>query len=202
MRDEAFYNRVGGERISDRQIDELIGLAQGLCADGIINQKEVEFLQKWTAANAGITDQPFIASLFTRIQEILADNVADPEECEDLFETLKEFSSSDAELGEAIKPATFPLCDPAPILVFEGRRYCLTGTFVFGKRAECKRAAEKRGAVCGSLTRATDVVVVGQYATESWKHSGYGTKIEKAMRMREEGLPISIVSEQHWTTFL
>jgi hypothetical protein len=42
-----FLNRVGGERISARQFDELIGLARGIGADGMLNQSEVEFLQKW-----------------------------------------------------------------------------------------------------------------------------------------------------------
>ena len=41
MKEEAFYNRVSSNRISSRQIDELVGLARGLCADGVINQAEV-----------------------------------------------------------------------------------------------------------------------------------------------------------------
>lgn len=41
--DSNFYNRVGGDRIASRQIDELIGLARGLLADGKINESEVEF---------------------------------------------------------------------------------------------------------------------------------------------------------------
>ena len=58
MDGEAFYNTVGGDRITSRQIDELVGLARGVAADGVINQAEVEFLQKWLAANRAISDQP------------------------------------------------------------------------------------------------------------------------------------------------
>jgi hypothetical protein len=43
---DEFCNRVGGDRIASRQIDELIGLARGLVADNHINQAEVKFLQK------------------------------------------------------------------------------------------------------------------------------------------------------------
>jgi hypothetical protein len=53
---DEFYNRVGGDRIASRQIDELIGIARGLVADDQINQAEVEFLQKWLAANLHISD--------------------------------------------------------------------------------------------------------------------------------------------------
>ena len=40
---EEFNNRVGGVRIASRQIDELIGIARGIAADGTLNQAEAEF---------------------------------------------------------------------------------------------------------------------------------------------------------------
>jgi hypothetical protein len=63
----SFYNFVGGKCISERQIDELIGLAHGLAADGSLNQAEVEFLQKWLATNAAISDGPVIPTLYRRV---------------------------------------------------------------------------------------------------------------------------------------
>lgn len=202
MTEEQFYNRVGNDRITSRQIDELVGLARGIAADGAINQPEVEFLQKWLAANVSISNQPMIRKLYARINDILADGVADRDECEDLLGTLESFSSRDFELGEVMKATTLPLCDPAPVLDFDGRRYCFTGTFNFGGRRDCERAMTGRGASCGSLTQKTDVLVIGMYATESWKHSSFGTKIAKAVDFREAGLPIAIVSEDHWARHL
>jgi hypothetical protein len=58
--DNEFYNLVGSDRINSRQIDELVGIARGLLADGKLVQDEVEFLQKWLAANLSICDQPLI----------------------------------------------------------------------------------------------------------------------------------------------
>jgi NAD-dependent DNA ligase len=202
MEDEAFYNRVGGDRITDRQIDELVGLARGIAADGAINQAEVEFLQKWLAANMGISDQPMIRRLYERVNGVLADGIADPEECRDLLDTLNSFSNRDFELGEVMKATTLPLCDPAPALTFKDRRYCFTGTFNFGQRKECEAAVTWRGGECGSLTQRTDVLVIGMYATESWKHSTFGTKIMKAVDLRESGLPLAIVSEARWVEHL
>jgi len=40
--------------------------------------------------------------------------------------------------------------------------------------------------------------VLGAYATESWAHSSFGRKIEKAVDMRFSGVPIPIVGENHW----
>lgn len=200
--DDSFLNSVGRERISARQIDELIGLARGVALDGLITVAEAEFLQKWLAASAAITQQPLIKALYYRINEILHDGMIDEEERSELLDTLGRFSNRDFELGEVMKATTLPLCHPAPILEFKGRRYCFTGTFMFGQRKLCEEAVRERGAEAGSLTQRTNVLVIGTYATESWKHSSFGTKILRAVEWRERGIPISIVSEQHWIAFV
>lgn len=199
---EALINRLGSDRITSRQIDELIGVARGLIADGQINQAEVEFLRKWLTANAAISDQPILRILFARVDEILRDGEVDEEERSELLDTLSRFTNRDFELGEVLKPTTLPLCEPAPALSFYGFRYTFTGTFNFGQRKHCEQAVIDRGGEAGSLTQKTDVLVIGAYATEAWKHSSFGNKILNAVEWRERGLPISIVSEQHWTTHL
>lgn len=201
-RKEALYNQFGRERISSRQVDELIGLARGVCADGLLNQAEVEFFEKWLVANLGVTDNPVTATLYRRVAEILEDGVADSDECHELLDTLQSFADTSFELGEVLKATELPLCDPAPVLEFEGKAYCFTGTFKFGQRRDCHAAVEALGAMAGSLTRKTDYLVVGHYATESWKHSNCGHKIMKATEMRDAGHPISIVSEEHWAGFV
>lgn len=200
--DDELLNRLGGDRIASRQVDELVGLARGLAADGDINQAEAEFLQKWLAANIAISQQPLIRTLYERINEALADGVLDDEEKASLLETLGSFSNGDFELGEVLKPSTLPLCDPPPTLSFTGRTYCFTGTFIYGQRKACERAVVERGGVSGGLSRKTEVLVIGAYATDSWKHSTFGNKILQASEWRDEGRPISIVSEEHWTRHL
>ena len=162
----------------------------------------MEFLQKWLAANVAVSQQPLIRTLYKRINVVLADGVFDQEEKAILLDTLNSFSSRDFELGEVLKSSSLPLCDPAPHLSFNGRTYCFTGTFIYGQRKDCERAVTERGGVCGGLNRKTEVLVVGAYATESWKHSSFGNKILQASEWRDEGRPIAIVSEQHWTEHL
>ncbi len=200
--DDKLLNRLGNDRIASRQVDELIGLARGLVADDHINQAEIEFLQKWLAANIGICEQPLISTLYQRVNDILQDGIADDEEKAELLDTLARFSNRDFELGEVLKPTSLPLCDPAPALSFEGLRYCFTGTFNYGQRKHCEEAVTNRGALAGSLTQKTNVLVIGAYATDSWKHSSFGHKIMEAVKWRGAGHPIAIVSEAHWTQHL
>ncbi len=200
--EESLKNRLGGDRITSRQIDELIGIARGVAADGNLNQPEVEFLQKWLAANQSISDQPVIRVLFERVNEVLRDDRLDALEASELLVTLNALGSGDFELGEVLKPTSLPLCVPAPKLSFTGKRYCFTGTFNFGQRKACEKAVAERGGESGSLTQKTNVLVIGAYATESWKHSSFGNKIVSASEWRDNNIPISIVSEEHWISFL
>jgi len=202
-RNEELYNVFGRDRISVRQVDELIGIARGLCADGLLNDAEVEFLQRWLVVNADVSKQPLVTQLYKRVGHILSDGFVDEDERRELFETLNAFSDTSFELGEVLKPTTLPLCSPAPEVEFSGRAFCFTGTFNLGRRTECVRAVEERGGYAGSLTQDTDYLVIGAYITDSWLHSTCGTKIIKAVTMRDEKeVPISIISEQHWATYL
>ncbi len=200
--DERFLYQVSNDRIDSRQIDELIGLARGLVADGMINQAEVEFLQKWLVANIAASNHPMLRTLYQRVAEILSDGQVDDDEKEELLDTLNRFSNRDFELGETLKASTLPLCDPSPTLSFVGKNFCFTGTFNFGQRKHCEDAVFKLGALAGSLNRKTDYLVIGVYATESWKHSSFGNKIIKAVEMREAGIPIHIISEDYWRSYL
>lgn len=200
--DDYLKSRLGSDRIASRQVDELIGLARGLCADGVINDAEAEFLQSWLIANSDISDQPIIRDLLDRVSTMLSDSYFSPDERVELLQLLQALTGGHIEIGEILKSSDLPICSPKPILQFEGIRYCFTGTFAFGERKRCEAAVYERGGLAGSLTRQTEVLVVGAYATPSWKHSSMGNKIIKAVEMREQGLPISIVDEDHWRRFL
>ena len=191
-------NVVGQERIDDRLVAEVIGIAHGIIADGKVTQAEVEYLQKFLDARIHVTGNPVVRTLQQRVNEILADGIVDQEESADLLHTLTAFAGGDMEAGELMKSTTLPFCKPFPDMAFASAPICFTGTFAFGQRKACEAAAVERGAIPGSLNAGTRYLVIGTYATESWAQSSYGRKIEKAVDMRTKGSPIRIVGEAHW----
>lgn len=199
---EELYRLYGKKRLNDRELDELIGLARGLTADGVLNQTEVEYLQKWLVAHGEVQQSPIAMNLLTRINAMLADNRLDKEEAEELLDALQQFSGGAFELGETLKSTSLPLDNPLPLVLFDNRQYCFTGTFAFGTRSECEDAVAKLGGLCGSLTKKTDYLVIGIYATDSWAHSSYGRKIERAMELKQGGSPIQLIGEEHWRAHL
>jgi hypothetical protein len=111
---------------------------------------------------------------------------------------LQRFAAGDFGLGGTLKATTLPLNAPPPTIEFPKSRFCVTGTFAFGTRKECEGAVEAKGALCGPLTHETGYLVIRIYATDSSTHSTFGRKIEKTVTLRDKGLPIAIVGEQHW----
>jgi hypothetical protein len=116
---------------------------------------------------------------------MLADGMLDDDEKTGLMETLNQFARRDFELGEILQSTSLPLDTPAPVLTFPGQRYCFTGTFNFGCRRDCEEVVEKLGAEAGTLTQRTHVLVVGIYATDSWRHSSFGNKTCRACGINE-----------------
>jgi NAD-dependent DNA ligase len=152
------FNRA---RIDDRKVNELVGLCQGLLADGILNQAEIEYLQKWLVKNAAYQTNSVIGNLLNRVDEILADKQVNAEEGMELLDTLKSFSGGDFELGELQKSSSLPIDHPPPDIVFAKAMFCFTGTFAFGSRRDCEKAVAAKGAIAGSLTMQTNYLVVG-----------------------------------------
>lgn len=78
-----------------------------------------------------------------------------------------------------------PFDDPLPDVAIAGTAFCFTGEFEFGTRKECQTAVTTcGGTVTNSITRATQVLVVGNDPNPNWSHRSYGNKIAEAMILR------------------
>ncbi len=195
----SLYNRG---RLDDRQVNELLGIANGIIADGVVNQAEAEFLRNWLAANVAAHDNPLVATLLDRVHVMLADGVLDNDESQELLDTLTRFSGGDIEPGELLKSTSLPLDDPPPTIAFSESVFAFSGTCAYGTRRDCRAAIKQRGGVTDELTQRTDYLIVGAYATDAWAHSAFGRKIEKAVDYRSRlGRP-AIIDERDWVMAL
>lgn len=193
------YNR---KRVSDRTIDELIGLAKGITADNIVHQAEAEFLSSWLKNNMSYTDDKIINTLYCRVEEMLKDNYLDQDEQQELLELLKSITGSHLPAQQAATTATtFPLDNPVPPITFDGATFVLTGKFAYAPRKICSQVITERGGVVRSkVSGQTDYLVIGTLSSPDWIHTSYGRKIEDAMNLRDSGSSkrIAIIHEDHW----
>lgn len=192
-----FYNR---KRRCKRSRDELLGLAKGMAADGVINFMEADFLQKWLTSNSEHNDTWPVNVLYNRVSEMLSDNHLDAKEQKELLQLLTEFTGQ-IEPAEQLEnmATTLPLDRPAPPIVFPGKAYCFTGRMVCGTRGECQElVVEKGGRINPRPTIKTNYLVIGTFASKDWIHASYGRKIEYAVELKQRGVGLHIVSEDHW----
>lgn len=197
MSDDYIFRAFNRARIDDRTVNELLGLAHGIIADGRVDRAEAEYLWRWLQTNVKNTGNPMIRNLLDRVSEYLHDGMWTGEEADDLLETLHRFTGGEATAG-AQKSTDLPIDAPLPVLQIPERSFCFTGTFAFGSRRDCTEAVERRGGIGCALNQRTHYLVIGVYATGSWAHSSFGRKIEKALEMKAGGAPLVIVSEEHW----
>jgi len=193
------FRKYNQKSIDDRQIDTLIGISKGLLADGKVDQSEVEFLQSWLIQSRQTTDNPVIINLLSKVDAMLEDGILDPDESNELFNLLRSLTGEKSEISELAKTTSLPVDLPEPKIRFEDKLFLFTGTCVFGTRKQCQSAIESLGGVnANGVVKKLDYLILGTYVTDSWIHESYGRKIEKAMQYRSEGVPLSIITEEHW----
>ena len=200
-----FFHR---SRIDRRAADALVGLAAGITADGVVNTNEAIFLKHWLENNLAHLNDPVINLLYSRLASMLQDDALDPDESLELLNILRSFSGvgiDRPQVGGAVAfaPTDLPFNSPAPDLVWVGRTFVFTGVMAYGPRKDCQTLVEERGGLIGGgVSKKVHYLVVGSVGNEQWRHSTYGTKIMKAVELREAGASIAIVGEDYWQKML
>jgi len=193
------FTKFNRKSIQDRQIDTLIGLSKGLAADGKVDQAEAEFLLSWLIQNRQAGDNPIIINLLSKVSEMLEDGFLDKEESSELLQILHTISGETSEIGELSKTTALPVNNPLSPVKFKDMSFLFTGTCAFGTRKQCKEATDSLGGInAKSVTKSLNYLVLGTYVTDSWAHENFGRKIEKAMEYRDSGIPLVIITEEHW----
>ncbi|MGV3743222.1 MAG: BRCT domain-containing protein [Burkholderiaceae bacterium] len=185
------------ETALSRQIEELIGLIKGVMADGTVRQSEVEFLVKWLEKNKDTLDQWPAIAIFPRLKAALSDGNLDTEEEKEIRDLLHAAleQNSKREISETEIPYTMPV----PQIQFANRTFCFTGKFQSGSRPWCVSQIIARGGMAASkLTQNVNYLIVGEINSGSWANAKHGRKIGKAIKYRDAGAKIAILSEQNW----
>lgn len=200
-----FFTRQSAEFKNDlnRSLGALVGIAQGLICDAKLNDDEIQFLNRWLHENENISLTWPGDVIHERIRTALEDGVVTESEREHLMQTLQQLIGGTLdELAESTHVTSLAF-DHVDTVQFQNARFCLTGDFVFAPRSVCAEAIERRGGhVTSSVSRKTHYVVVGGLGSPEWKHGSFGTKIEQAMKLKNEGATLLVIHEDRWATSL
>ena len=118
------------------------------------------------------------------------------------YQEVKKFAESHNLVTEKVDPwyeekvgdLTFDVISPDYSL--QGKICCLTGNFEFGSKEKVESFIENLGGIINSsMTKTTQILIVGSLGSTSWSHNNYGSKVEKAMEYKKKGFDVIIVKE-------
>lgn len=168
MRDEQgqpLNQAFNAARRLDRDISEMLGVAKGVLADGVVSPAEAALLHDWAQLHPDTVSCWPGSILLARLERVFADGIVTPEEQTDLADLLQQLTGGKAGILAGDTAATeLPIDSPPPDLVFPGRTFVFTGKFAFGPRRVCEAAVQALGARArASITRDTNYLVIGTF---------------------------------------
>jgi hypothetical protein len=132
------FNRA---RRTERDICELLGLAKGLLADGVVTEAESALLRDWIRRHPDAYDYWPISALYQRLERVFADGAIDEAERLDLAELLESLVGGKAGVIAGADAATeLPLDRPPPTIRWPASICVFTGKFAFGPRTVSARS--------------------------------------------------------------
>ena len=77
------------------------------------------------------------------------------------------------------------------------KHFVLTGEFSYGSRAAVSEYITSHGGIVDdTVKKCTEFVVIGSLGSQAWKNGVYGSKIKKAMELKDKGQNIDLVAEE------
>ncbi len=194
--------RLAEQRRIEKGLAEMVGVAQGVIADGVISADEASRIARWTREHPDVASRWPANLLSRRLEQIYRDGQVDARERRHLAAMLEQLAQSPG--GRGFELATdLPIDDPEPDVVFEGKTFVFAGELAYGPRRACEREVEDQGGECErAVTRRTDYLVIGALSAADWSQQGFGALVDEVVQYRARGVPIAIVSEERWADAL
>lgn len=187
-----YYSKVSIENIEispKASMKELVELAQDILSDEFLSDKEILKIHNWLIENKHLCGQFPYNDLFNTCKDILADGIIAEEER--LYLTLL--------LSEFLSPSAID-AKPKNLDTIAGKCFCLSGNFSSGTKASIENTIINLGGQCTkTVTKKTDILLVGDGGDPRWLYSNYGSKVAKALQMQEKGHHIQILAETSFT---
>lgn len=80
-----------------------------------------------------------------------------------------------------------------------GKVCCLTGDFAYGDKKSVEALIAQNGGTCSSsVTKKTNILIIGELGSAAWSHGSYGTKYVKAKEWQSKGVEIEILTEKEF----
>ena len=187
--------------LATADIQRLHAVLGGIAADGLISESELEGLSTWLSGHEHLKTLWPYDEVDSLVTSVLQDRKIDSDEQKILLNFFSTFTAILDDRVIASPPITenyrtVGLCAVCPDIVFNGSTFCLTGASAKYKRSEfADLVLRLGGSVASSVSKKVNYLVIGAEGNPCWMYACYGRKVEKAVELRKQGVPLVIVHE-------
>lgn len=182
-------------------LQEMQGVLAGILLDGEVKEDEVFGLRKWLDRNQHLRSIWPYDEVDSLLESVLEDGEVSEEEVyllQNFFSSFLGITSDDS-MSSADDDVPFSLtgiCAAGPEIEFHNKQFCLTGEFsVIDHFKVISRLREQRALLVDEPDDKTDYLIVGSGGNPCWAYACYGRKIEAAIELRKQGVPLMIIHE-------
>jgi hypothetical protein len=179
----------------------LQGMLRGILADGVITEEELAELQDWLQTHEHMEGYWPYDEIFRIVREVLKDGRIDARERDLLQAYFNDFALITPEMElkgstSKVPSMTSGIVSHEPRIEFKGYHFSFTGVSGHGSRDRLVTAVQVRGGIYQKqINEDLNYLVVGQGIGDELAFSCFGRKVDEAVRLRQGGVPLQIVSE-------
>ena len=192
-------------------LQELQGIFHGILADNKISNEELLSLNSWLKNNSFLSGYYPYDEIYSLLDNILSSEFIDNDSINMLKVFFNEFidsnisSNIDFKTIEELKNdySITGICTKNPVLTFENKNFCFTGTSSKTTRQGFKNIVTSLGGNAkNTVSSKTDYLVIGDEGNPCWAYSCYGRKVEQAINIRKKGGKTLIVHENDFWEYI
>lgn len=165
------------------QLKTLQSILENIIEDNVVTEDEVNALVDWMELNISLKGNYPFDRVFDLLEKVLEDGVVDDEELKMLLDKFTDYTSPTKSTCSSVGELT-------------NKHFVLTGEFSYGPKSDVSEYIVSNGGVVDdTVKKCTQYVVIGSLGSQAWKNGVYGSKIKKAMELKDKGLDIELISE-------
>jgi BRCA1 C Terminus (BRCT) domain len=195
LRSVEFFDEVSVD------LQRLHAILGGIVADGVVLKEELLGLREWLDSHDHLRSRWPFDEVDSLVVSVLLNGVIDEAEQALLRDFFSEFVSllDDKTISSPLvemKGVIGGLCAVCPEISFAGSVFAFTGSSTRYSRAKLIEVVTGLGGVVvESVSKKINYLIIGADGNPCWAYACYGRKVEKAVELRKQGIPVLLIHE-------
>jgi len=175
------------DNLPTTQINKFYGFLKGVACDGVVCERELELLLAELRAHPELREDPRVNQIYSVGNIALEDGVVTKHESDELCLYISRVVGESFHDTGISQQSGMPNLDGEVSsfdeIIFEERKFVLTGSFEVPKSIYASRLERLGANVMSAVSRKTDYLIIADNGSSNYKTTNAGTKMLKAIEL-------------------